>query len=412
MNYKHIFSLGILMGLMYILGCKEEPVGQIPLDNVAPGTVSNTVVENINGGAKISFNLPEDEDLLYVQARYKVNGVEYQNSSSIYKNSVTVEGFGDTQEHTVELVCVDKSQNESQPVQVTIKPMTPPYQLIYNSFKLWADFGGCRATWTNKYKADVSVIIMVPDNFGVWGPEPYGTFYSNAPEGIGIVRGYPSEPHQFGVMVRDRWGNMSETLKTELTPMYEIKLEKPYGEMFLWKERYPNWPGPVSVSAVHGGETYEGDRPWDKYGWNIRNLWNDKINNGEGAHQYNELGIPYPFSVDLKVNVQLSRVVVNHRPTYYNYMDAGLHYQIWGTNSYIDDGDYSEWTLLLDCNPEKPSGLPPGSYTSEDKIWFDSGYEYTFPLDIPKVRYVRFIFDNPTPMAEITFYGDTSSAKP
>src|SRR3546814_6041191 len=40
------------------------------------------------------------------------------------------------------------------------------------------------------------------------------------------VRGLPPEKARFGIQVKDRWGNLSEMLVKELTPLYEEKLDK------------------------------------------------------------------------------------------------------------------------------------------------------------------------------------------
>lgn len=384
MKKTYLLLLAVLGGLG---SCSEEPIGQTPVNNIPPATVTNVSVENFNGGAKISYHLPEDEDLMYVEARYEVNGVKYQTSASLYKNFVEVQGFGNTSERQVELVCVDKSMNESEPVSVTIHPLTPPIDLIFESLRLQSDFGGIRASWKNEHKADISVTILLPDSFGILKPYPGGTFYSDAVNGTGVIRGFPSEKQFFAVTARDRWGNQSDTVKGDFVPLYEEKLDKSkFRDLFL-----------------------EGDKPLNKYGWSIRNLWNDKINVNEGAHGDGVLGVPYPFTFDLGQTAQLSRIVVNHRPSgQFSWGNGGgFNYEIWGTDEYIDDGDYSEWTLLLDCLPEKPSGLPYGDYNDEDAQLWIKGFEYDVPIDAPKVRYLRFVFKDAHPvLAEITVYGE------
>ena len=40
-------------------GCKEEFVGQPATDNVAPGSIRNPRVENLPGGAEITYDLME-----------------------------------------------------------------------------------------------------------------------------------------------------------------------------------------------------------------------------------------------------------------------------------------------------------------------------------------------------------------
>lgn len=382
-SYKFLLMLLVVWATS---SCSEEPIGQTPVNNIPPAPVTNVKVSNFNGGAKITYQLPEDEDLLYVEAQYEINGIKYQTSSSLYKNFLEVQGFGDTEERNVELVCVDKSMNVSEPVTVSIHPLTPPIKLIFESLKLQSDFGGIRATWNNEHKADVSVMILLPDSFGILKPYPTGTFYSDAVEGVGIIRGFPSVDQFFAVTVRDRWGNQADTLDGNFTPLYEEKLDKSkFRELFL-----------------------EGDKLLTKYGWSMRNLWNDKINVNEGAHGDGVLGVPYPFTFDLGQKAKLSRIVVNHRPAkeYSWGAGGGYDYEIWGTDSYVNDGDYTKWTKLRDCKPQKPSGLPYGDISNEDADYWIKGFEYDIPIEAPNIRYLRFIFKDGHPvLAEITVFG-------
>ena len=65
-----------LISLALFIACNEEPVGQTPLDNIAPGKVSDINVTNIPGGAYLTYKLPDDEDLLYVKAIYQLKEEE------------------------------------------------------------------------------------------------------------------------------------------------------------------------------------------------------------------------------------------------------------------------------------------------------------------------------------------------
>lgn len=80
---KNLFF--ILISLALFIACNEEPVGQTPLDNIAPGKVSDINVTNIPGGAYLTYKLPDDEDLLYVKAIYQLKeGGEWQIPVLLY----------------------------------------------------------------------------------------------------------------------------------------------------------------------------------------------------------------------------------------------------------------------------------------------------------------------------------------
>jgi hypothetical protein len=64
--------------------------------------------------------------------------------------------------------------------------------------------------------------------------------------------------------------------------------------------------------------------------------------------------------------------------------------EIWGTNTINPDGSYDGWTLLASHTQIKPSGLPEGQLSQDDIDAANAGETITFPLDAPKVRYIRF----------------------
>ena len=69
MKYAILFIL--LLGIV-ATACKDEMfTGQTPVDGVAPLQIKNPEVINVEGGALITYDLPDEEDLLYVEAKYK-----------------------------------------------------------------------------------------------------------------------------------------------------------------------------------------------------------------------------------------------------------------------------------------------------------------------------------------------------
>ena len=84
MKNKIILSV-MTLGLI-TWSCSESPIGQQPIDSIAPGAVSNVNVKNIPGGAILSYTLPDDEDLLYVKAVYNLKeGLAEAKSTGSYE---------------------------------------------------------------------------------------------------------------------------------------------------------------------------------------------------------------------------------------------------------------------------------------------------------------------------------------
>ena len=112
-------ALFVLLLLTVFSGCKEEYIGQYPVDSVAPKQVSNVQVQNMKGRVVLTYTLPEEDDLLCVTARYVLqNGVKREMSSSAYSNKIELKGFGKGRKYQVELYSIDKSYNESAPCVV------------------------------------------------------------------------------------------------------------------------------------------------------------------------------------------------------------------------------------------------------------------------------------------------------
>jgi hypothetical protein len=103
----YMVGLGLLL-MITVEACKETEVGTIVKDDKqAPGPVSNAVVENLNGAAKITFSLPGDKDLLYIRAVYtSKQGIVRETKVSRYLNNLTLEGFGDSDVYEAKLYAV------------------------------------------------------------------------------------------------------------------------------------------------------------------------------------------------------------------------------------------------------------------------------------------------------------------
>ena len=92
---RHIFNTFILG--FAIASCTDPFMGQTATDHVAPGPIKNAKVINLEGSALITYDLPEDEDLLYIKATYQRNkDVIAQNKASVYTDTLTIVGLGDT----------------------------------------------------------------------------------------------------------------------------------------------------------------------------------------------------------------------------------------------------------------------------------------------------------------------------
>lgn len=393
---KKVLSLSKLMiGLAFMLciilySCSESSIGQQPLDKNPPPPPTNAVVENLNGGAVIKYDIPVSDDLLYVKATYKIKNTTRESKSSYYANSIEVSGFGDTKEYKVELRSVDRSRNESEPLIVTINPLTPPVDLISDSFSLLTSFGGVQLTWENKNRADIIISFMASDSTGALVDAE--DVYSSVPEGRFTLRGFDTTEREFAVYARDRWDNYSDTVSITTTPYFEEEIDKStFREAWL--------PGDAEPT-----------------GHRVEYIWDNIINIGSGFWHTNAEDLPISCTFDMGVTAQLSRYKLWQRPGFFYTHNNPKKWELWGSNNPNPDGSMDEsWILLDSYESFKPSG--DGPLTNEDKEYAEKGEEFEVPIDAPAVRYIRLVMfenwsgGNIAQIAEMSFWGDTKNKK-
>lgn len=375
--------------------CKEEFVGQPATDNVAPGAISNPRVENLPGGAKITYDLPKDDDLLCVKAYYTVNGVEKNTTSSMYTNSLVVEGFGSTDPQTIKLCCLDRSNNQSEPVDVTINPTTPPVELAFRSMTMEKGFGGVQLKWKNENKSDLTIYVFAADSIGDLNVAD--VVYTAAADGKYSLHGFDDSEREYAAVIRDRWDNYSDTLKGIFTPYFEMKLDK----------------------SKFNRQILMGDNDTNLGGWEFNKMF-DEIVGDQGFHTSSGK-TPMFFTIDLGMTVKLSRYTLWPRIGY-EYKHHNLkRWKVYGTtslkldnheNSYwVQGGFKDDWSYMMDCYSFKPSGED-GPITNEDTEYAKNGFEFEFPLDSPPIRYIRFEVESTWSggdmmhISEITFWGE------
>jgi hypothetical protein len=368
-NMKRIISTIVILAAVSVWNaCNEEPVGQQPTDNISPGAVSGVKVENIPGGANLTYSLPDDEDLLYVKAVYsRKQGEESESRTSLYRDVLKVEGFGDMQPREVRVIAVDRSRNESAPVTVMVEPLEPEVVTIGKTLDLTADFGGVHAYWENKNRAEISVTLL-QENDSLMEFIPIETFYTSTAEGEGAARGMDTISCRFGVYVQDHWGNRSEVKYYELTPIYEALFDR-------LKFRDASLPG----DGPHFSS------------WPLSRAWDGIWNADQGYSSEAGSGIwPQSVTIDLGVLGQISRIRYHQRMGNSIFAEGNPRiFEVWGCETLDPTGNWDSWIKLMDCESIKPSGQPMGENTNEDIAVARDGEDFICSPQNPKVRYIR-----------------------
>lgn len=351
--------------------CEEEQRGQIPLDSTPPQQITSISVENVPGGAIISYIIPEDDDLLYVKAIYTLNnGQKMEQKASAYSNKLEIVGIGKSRKQTVQIITGDRSKNESKPLEVEIHPLDSPIYDIMNSMLVRDDFGGISLLWNNPLGADIVISIdtLNQDNKYVSA----GSIYTKSIKGKANVRGYPPVERVFAVSIRDRWNNTTDTVSGLYLPICEEQLDR---------RKFARW-NPPGI-------------PYQQYGsdWRIENIWD-----GRGSTEGIGYGWPLTaqmgesWTMDLGQLAKLSRFKIYQRATQEQlYTGANIKsFEFFGSPHRNVSDDESTWIYIDAYESFKPSGLPMGQISDEDYAYAVAGEEYSVDVSIPPVRYLRF----------------------
>ncbi|HMR19748.1 MAG TPA: DUF4959 domain-containing protein, partial [Sphingobacterium sp.] len=225
MKIKNIQLLTWAVVIALLMSCSQEKYTEPFGSDSAPGLVTDVTVTSLKGGAQIKYKLPADPNLRYVKAVYTVNGQEMEKVASRYDNAIEIHGFPDTREQEIKLYSVSKAGNVSSGfVSAKVSPLTPPVVESFQSLEVNATFGGVLLTFDNPAEANLAVIIRTPDANG--NMNIVDTYYTSTVQGIYAIRGFAPEERPFEFVIRDRWGNLSDTLKGSYTPIFEQIISK------------------------------------------------------------------------------------------------------------------------------------------------------------------------------------------
>ncbi len=365
----HIY---ILIAVLWTGACTEPEIGSTAMDKVAPGNVTEVKFINVPGGADISYTLPNDNDLLYVKANYILeNGKPMSVRVSMYEDTLRIRGFANEAPQRVELVTGDRSKNESGPVEITITPKRSAIYNILESLEMATAFGGIVLMWDNDTESDVAMTLLRRTGMGSY--EEVNTYYTNARIGRQAVRGMESEEMEFAVYIRDRWENVTDTVRSTLTPLYEVQL--PPGS---YREYKMTGDSPVSYGWALGF-ALDGDltQPW---GW----FATPSVDGGIW---------PSRCTISFTSQASLSRVrIIQRHPEMWENGNP-KKFTLWGSNDPNPDGSYDGWTPLKTFTSVKPSGYPSGQYSDEDAYVAINGEDFEMDADkVAPYQYYRFEF--------------------
>lgn len=382
---KALFSLQILAFVCLLSACKKnegyntEPVST---DKTKPAVVTNVKVKNYNGGAYITYDLPNSDNILYVLAQYKINDkTSRETKSSYYTDTIKVEGFATNKAYDVTLYTVSRANVKSDPQTVTVNPDVPFYRLIKPTVAITTDFGGVNIQALNPNKTEIGVILIAMDN-QTQALEVNDQHYTNQDTINYSVRGFPSVSRKFGVYVTDKYGNISDTTLLDITPLFETQLDKTKFSVYQKS----------SDSEI-------------AYGWNLPYLWDGKTDGySNGWHTAPGTGKPMQCTFGIGVTAQISRIKIFERPLEYAFFHGNPKNFTWWGSTVDSPQDVvlpqsapvgavvGDWVNLGNYRyPNPPSGLQPGFTNQSDEKFVEAGVDFVVPASAPAVKYLRLL---------------------
>lgn len=404
--FKNCNTIIVLIAISFTLAaCSDKQLflETTSSDKTKPEIIKEYSVVNFNGGAYIIYKLPASSNILFVQADYIADGKEnnLRVKSSYFSDTITVEGFKEAAEYSVQLKTVSRANVESDPISVKVNPLKPVYQLVAETLNMTADFSGVRVQGDNVNNKSVGIVFLDE----ILGSLSVRQQTFSADKHISFpVRGYDTIPQLFGAYVVDKWGNKSDTVFTTVKPLYEKQLNR---------SAFTAYALPDNESVILGG-------------YPLTNMFDNDL--GSFWHTTQNSGVIMPIWATFSINsvpVKLSRFKYMPRQGFSQYGHGHpKFFSLWGSN--VDNpGPFNvplladEGTIIGDWEnmgnfeyPEPPSGASRSAATATDKAAFDAGMEYELPFAAPKIRYIRFAVSETfgqgtfTQGAQIDFWGD------
>ena len=388
-KYIHIL---LLLTASFLWMCEAEERGQIPMDAIPPGQVTSVTVENLPGGAIVSYIIPEDDDLLYVKAIYRLdNGKIMEQKASAYSTKLEIVGIGRGEPQSIQLITGDRSKNESIPLEVEIEPLDSPIFDILNSIEIFNDFGGLTLQWDNPLEADIIISIDTLDMDNNY--QASQTIYTSSIVGRRSIRGLPPVERIFAVSVADPWNNTTDTISGMYLPIYEEKLDR---------TKFARW-NPPGIPYMQLQSDWAIEKLWDGVGGNT----------GTGYSWPTTAKMGDSWTMNLGVTAKLSRFKFHQRMTGDQvYTGANIRsFDLYGSPHANVNENEDTWVFLGSYESFKPSGLPHGQVSDEDNAYALAGEEYMVDISMPAVRYLRVKVNktwggaNYMQLMEVEFFG-------
>ena len=338
-KYVYLLWIWILAGLC---SCEETRRFEIGADDrVPPAAPVFLSAEPLNGGARIFFRAPVDEDLLSVEASFtNAAGKDIRVAASLFTDSLDITGFGSAGDHRVSLYAVDRAGNRSESLQITVTSLEPPVSLVAQSIRVTPSFGSMIVRWDDRLRAIVYVFVDFAYEQNGSRQEYTSVFssYQSEARTIDSLKLFEGEPVGVKVRVEDKYGNAIPAKDTTIVLLTDEKISK------------AGWTLPASGTEIGGVRQSSGK--------NLHYVIDGLTEEDVVANYFTtEDDNPWNILIDLGGTCELSQILTHQR--YYSWDNSiqGAYYRgdnVLAYNMYIWDEATGAWEFVSRHNITSP----------------------------------------------------------
>jgi len=224
LNYKiHSISFFAMICLiMMFSSCDSD--NDTNGDTTPPEEVANVTFEPNNGGGTFFYDVPDDEDILFIKAVYTLDSEKsIYKASSFYADSLTIEGLGSVKPYEVKLVSVDRNGNESKAVIQEVTPLEPATDIVLDGLTIIPSFSSIFVSWENPQRKNMVIGV----SYEVDGHTIVTKHATNSLKDNILIDDLDIKPYSFTVDISDDFENVSATKEyNNITPFSDDLLDK------------------------------------------------------------------------------------------------------------------------------------------------------------------------------------------
>ena len=152
-----------LLAAFFIMfhACSEgERFSVTDKNSPAPNPPTFLGYEPLPGGVRIFFDIPDNVDLLSIDAEHTTEaGKKLWFSVSFYVDSLDVFGFVEEKPHNIRLYATNRAGNRSTPVELTVTPMESALPKIYENIDVKGAVRSLLVDWENEMQQPINVFV-------------------------------------------------------------------------------------------------------------------------------------------------------------------------------------------------------------------------------------------------------------